>query len=54
MKPRHFHLACAIGLAVVAVGLWVVGRALPAGFVALGALVAAIHWSAAKRLTDGE
>lgn len=53
MKPHHFHLTAALVLGGIAVATYLSGHLVPAGFIAVGALVALVHWKASKLgLTD--
>lgn len=48
VTPRHFHLTAASVLGVAAIVVAAAGHVLASGFIGLGALVAILHWKAAK------
>ncbi len=48
MQLKHFHLAVALLLGIAAIHLAVNNLWLGAGLMCVGAIVAALHWKAAK------
>lgn len=48
MKSRHFHLGAAAVLGAIAVAMTIHGWVAIGCFSGLGALVALLHWKAAK------